>query len=122
MFDHGIDSLSLGVVSIFYLRVMQTGYNFVSTAFIIAEFANFYLATLSEYYTGRLILPHFNGVSDGSLAILALSFIVGIVGNNFFTQSLIDLSLLNWTGITDLTVGQLLTMVLTVYNCLHASY
>lgn len=122
MFDHGIDCLSLGILSLFYLRVMQTGYNFVSTAFIVAEFANFYLATLSEYYTGRLILPYFNGVSDGSLAIVSLSFIVGIVGNDFFTQSIVDLSILNWTGITDLTMGQLLTMILTVYNCVHALF
>lgn len=122
MFNHVVGCLTLGIVSLFFLRVMQTGYNFVSTAFIVSQYINFYLATLSNYYTGQLVLPHLNGASDGSLAIVSISFILGIVGNNFLTEKLIDLTFLNWSGVDELTIGQLVTVLLTLYNSIFAAF
>jgi len=48
--------------------------------------ASFHFCTLEEYYTGGLFLGPLNGVTDGSVAIIILFFIMGFTGNGFWTE------------------------------------
>jgi len=53
-------------------------------------FQAFHFATLNEYYTGSLILPPLNGVSDGSIVLIFCCIFTGIVGNNFWVIPIFD--------------------------------
>jgi hypothetical protein len=89
------------------MRIMQVGDNFIAKIMMICIYSAFHFVTLEEYYSGYLYLPIFNGVSDGSIAIVALSFATGFVGNNIWATPLYDGTWLNIDGVTVLTLGQL---------------
>ena len=89
------------------MRIMQVGDNFIAKIMMIGIYSAFHFVTLEEYYSGYLYLPIFNGVSDGSIAIVALSFATGFVGNNIWATPLVDGTWLNIDGVTVLTLGQL---------------
>jgi hypothetical protein len=71
----------------------------------IAIFAAFHFTTLEEYYSGHLYLPPLNGVSDGSIFLIGLSFYTGYYGNNMWATPIYDGTWLNIAGVTYLTVG-----------------
>ena len=69
IFDHGCDAINSGVGA---LNLMMTlGINpdeTVSVLVVLATpFVPFFVATWEEYYVGQLILPSFNGPSEGVL-------------------------------------------------------
>lgn len=41
----------------------------------------FYFVTLEQHYVGEMNLPEINGVDEGSLVIVFVCFISGIIGN-----------------------------------------
>ena len=63
------------------LRVFQCGNNFISYLMVVMAMASFHFATLEEYYVGTLKLPPCNAVSDGSIMLILMYIITGILGN-----------------------------------------
>ena len=87
------------------LRVFQCGNNFISYLMVVMAMASFHFATLEEYYVGTLKLPPCNAVSDGSIMLILMYIITGILGNQIWVKPICDGSWLNIEGITDLTLG-----------------
>lgn len=79
---------------------------------VIMAMGAFHFTTLEEYYVGTLKLPVCNAVSDGSLLIILMYLITGILGNNFWTFHVCDGSWMNIEGIDDLTLGQLFIAIM----------
>ena len=48
--------------------------------FFVSILTCFHFATLNEYYVGTLVLPMFNGITDGSVIIYIVMVITGILG------------------------------------------
>ena len=49
---------------------------------------NFHFTTLEEYYIGTLKLPVGNAVSDGSVLVVLLFLVSGIIGNEVWAKQL----------------------------------
>ena len=62
----------------------QVGNNLFAVLLCGLGCSNFHFSTLEEYYTGGLYLGPFNGVTDGSVALITLYIAMGIIGNNNF--------------------------------------
>ena len=72
------------------------------------------MGILEEHYLGHLHLPAGNFVSDGYL-IFAIAFIItGITGTDIYLNTFGDISWLGIDGVTQLTVGWLLTFLMTL--------
>lgn len=80
LFDHGCDCFAAGTQPIIYMKVLQIGNNFISVILFVSTYSSFHFATLNEYYVGTLYLPIFNGVSDGSIAMIIGLTITGFLG------------------------------------------
>jgi hypothetical protein len=90
---------------------------------LMGVYSAFYYATLQEWYVGSLDLPPCNGVSDGSFIIMSGYILSGIFGAQFYAVPLFDASWLGWTGVTDITIGQLsMTMVATINLIMAAQF
>ena len=87
------------------LRIFQCGNNFISYLMVVMAMASFHFGTLEEYYVGTLKLPPCNAVSDGSVLLILMYIITGILGNQIWVLPICDGSWLNIEGITDLTLG-----------------
>jgi len=98
------------------MRLLQTGDNIVAVVMFIGIYTAFHFSTLEEYYVGTLYLPIFNGVSDGSFAIIAGGFITGILGNSVWTTPIFDVSWLQIRGIEIMTIGQLFALIIGFSN------
>lgn len=98
------------------MKILQIGDNFIAQAFITSLYSVFYFGTLSQYYTGSLDLAVFNGVSDGSVGIVAVTLITGILGQSFWTIGLFDASFLSINGVIYLTAGQLAALIVVIWN------
>lgn len=77
------------------LRTLQCGNNFLAYATVVMAMAAFHFTTLEEYYVGTLKLPVCNAVSDGSLPIIALYIVTGILGNGIWVTGICDGTWLN---------------------------
>lgn len=67
---------------------------------------SFHFCTLEEYYIGGLFLGPFNGVTDGSAAVIAIFLATGIAGNGFWAnQTSLPL-------VGTLTISQVIVMAL----------
>jgi len=118
IFDHGCDAFSTGLQALTALRTMQCGNNFLAYAMVVQGLGAFHFTTLEEYYVGTLKLPVCNAVSDGSLLIIAMYIVTGVMGNGIWVLTVCDGTWLNIDGITDLTLGQLVIAVM----CLMSSF
>lgn len=63
---------------------MQIDDNYTAITMIITTCSCFYFTMLEEYYSGSMVLPVGNGVTDGSLPIFIEFFVMGCVGNDFW--------------------------------------
>ena len=95
---------------------MQVGNNFLSFLVVIMAMAAFHFTTLEEYYVGTLKLPICNAVSDGSLVIILMYLVTGILGNTFWTIQVCDGTWMDIEGITELTLGQIFVAVMCVMS------
>ena len=116
IFDHGCDAFSTGLQALLALRTLQVGNNFLSYATVVMAMAAFHFTTLEEYYVGTLCLPVCNAVSDGSLLIILLFLVTGFTGNWIWTVHVVDGTWLNIEGIEELTLGQVVVIVMSVMS------
>ena len=84
LFDHGCDAINAGVVSVSVACMFGTGWTIQMFLCQFVGFVPFYIQTWEEFYIGSMILPTFNGPSDGLFTLTCLSFLSGIVGSQFW--------------------------------------
>ena len=118
IFDHGCDAFSTGFQALIALRTLQCGNNFLSYCMLIMAMAAFHFTTLEEYYVGTLKLPVCNAVSDGSLPIIVMYLVTGILGNDIWVVGICDGTWMNIEGIEELTLGQILIAVMCFMSLL----
>jgi len=98
---------------------LQIGDNFISYWLLVSCLATFHFTNLEEYYIGTMILPVFNGVSDGSVVIICFTVLTGFIGgNNFWATPLYDGSWLQISGITMMTYGQVFGFITAITHTL----
>lgn len=89
----------------------------------VCIYSAFYFVTLEEYYSGFMYFPPFNGISDGSVGIIALSFYTWHKGgSNFWATPCVDGRWLNFEGVEVLTMGQVLALFIAGSCFLYAHY
>ena len=116
IFDHGCDAFSCGFQALIALRTMQCGNNFLAYMMVVLSMAAFHFATLEEYYVGTLKLPVCNAVSDGSLLLIIMYLVTGVLGNEIWVIAVCDGTWMNIEGITDLTLGQIMISALCLMS------
>jgi len=89
LFDHGFDALSMGLLTMVYLKCAQTGDNELTVLTSMVCGFMFHMATLEEYYIGELTIGPGNAVTDASLPYIILCFYMAACGNDFWTDSII---------------------------------
>lgn len=88
LFDHGCDAFTCGLQCLMYAKCAMVGEGPIVLVAVLLAQLPFYFATLEEFYTGALYLPIGNGITDGSLFLIALSFLIGALGSQPFTTQL----------------------------------
>ena len=87
----------------------------MSYILIVGVYSCFHFTTLEEYYLGTLILPIFNGVSDGAALILFFCISTLILGSNTWATPFIDGTWLS-PSLPMLTYGQVLALAIGFAN------
>jgi ethanolaminephosphotransferase len=80
LFDHGCDAFIVGFFLIIVAKILQINNPILNYLFVTNGAVQFYFATLEEYYIGGLHLPMFNGISDGSLIVFIVFFVLFLFG------------------------------------------
>jgi len=88
----------------------------------MSVYSSFYWVTIEHYYTGTLIMPPLNGVSDGSIPIVLLSIYTAYTGNNWWATPVYDGAWLNFSGVDVLTVGQAIALMISVACLILTTY
>jgi ethanolaminephosphotransferase len=88
MFDHGCDSFTAALICLMMSKMMQLGNGPVIMLILLAITQSFHFSTLEEYYIGGLYLGPLNGVTDGSVLIMAVFLVSGIFGTSFWASPL----------------------------------
>eukprot|EP01033_Poteriospumella_lacustris_P014040 gene14040-10032_t len=89
-FDHACDSINAGVTIIAMGSVLGTGWTPLLFITYLASFIPFYLQTWEEYYSRTMILPPFNGPSEGLLMSMGLCFASALYGSELFHEAVMD--------------------------------
>lgn len=89
-FDHACDSINAGVTIIAMGSVMGTGWTPLLFITYLAAFIPFYLQTWEEYYSHQMVLPPFNGPTEGLLMSIGLCFLSATFGSEFFHKPLLE--------------------------------
>jgi len=87
LFDHGCDAMNSIFGSANWIIAMGLTMQedlFAATVIIMVPFVLFYVATWEEYHVGELVLPIFNGPSEGLLMGAALHLTTFFKGTGFW--------------------------------------
>lgn len=90
LFDHGCDAINLIFGSanwIAYMGLNPTQHLPQIWVLVFIPMILFYIATWEEYYTGKLVLPYFNGPSEGLIIGASLSILTSVVGRHFWHET-----------------------------------
>jgi ethanolaminephosphotransferase len=85
-FDHGCDCINAGVSVIAVGAVLGTGWSGKLFITYLSSWIPFYFQTWEEYYTGSMLLPPFNGPTEGLLMAISVCFIAAAIGTEAFHQ------------------------------------
>jgi hypothetical protein len=64
----------------------MVGDNFIPMLGVITACMPFHFATLEEYYVGGLWLPVLNGVTDGSVVLIGVNIMIGVMGSQWWAD------------------------------------
>lgn len=70
-----------------YLSELLGGDAMIATVIILSPMFAFYISTWEQYFTGKLVLPPFNGPNEGLVIGASLSFISFFYGPMFWQQT-----------------------------------
>ena len=124
LFDHGVDSIVIGISTLIMAKCIDTGDNLWGLLPCVAVMSCFFFAMLEEYHKGIMHLPIGNGISDGSAVVIIGYFIVGITGTEWVNQPItqvmgIELNISKLISI-NLVLFQILTIKRNISNVLEA--
>ena len=123
LFDHGCDSIAVGVQGTITAKLLGCGDNWVGFLPIVACNSTFFFAMVEEYYKGILVLPLGNGISDGSIVQFWFFISLGIWGNKWATVPILNLTgtplAFNDMCAIGLIAGQLFTISNYIMNVLR---
>lgn len=80
LFDHTCDALNAGLMSIAIASTIATGWTTRIYFCLLSGFFPFYFQAWEEFYIGTMVLPPFNGPSEGLLIAAAMSLISSFKG------------------------------------------
>jgi ethanolaminephosphotransferase len=86
LFDHGCDAINAGLMCIPMGAVAATGWSTKLFLCICSGFVPFYFQTWEEYYTGTMVLPSFNGPTEGLLMAVGMCVISYFKGPEWWQQ------------------------------------
>mmetsp|Transcript_18530 Transcript_18530/g.28459 ORF Transcript_18530/g.28459 Transcript_18530/m.28459 type:complete len:175 (+) Transcript_18530:294-818(+) len=89
LFDHGCDSLTVGIQGLLMIRCLLISDNVFIYLCMCIICLTFHGYTLEEYWVGWLKLGRFNAVSDGSVLVIGHYLILAYFGNTFWADILI---------------------------------
>jgi len=92
LFDHGCDALNAGIICIPMASVAATGWTTKFYMCLWSGFLPFYFQAWEEYYTGSMVLPPFNGPTEGLLIAIGMCCLSYIFGAHYWHQSVFQLS------------------------------
>lgn len=85
-FDHGCDAVNSGVTIIAMASVMGTGWSGKFFITYVSASIPFFFQTWEEYYSGSMILPAFNGPTEGLLMSMGVGIIAYFTGSEPYHQ------------------------------------
>lgn len=95
MFDHGCDMINTFFATSTILRFFVIGNNWYPVLTLFAAMAQFYYATLEEYFLDGLFLPIINGANEIVFAAIGLCIFTFFKGYSFWQQKTIIPGLTN---------------------------
>lgn len=120
LFDHGCDALNVSVGTMTMVSILQMGATWKTLGFVLSGHFAFVFATWEEYYSGSLVLPVFNGPTEGILIGIALKLFTAVVGVDFWKQELIEGVQNNSLFVIITMIGSFCTLTVNVRNALYA--
>ncbi|KAL3799807.1 hypothetical protein HJC23_010457 [Cyclotella cryptica] len=87
---------------------------------ILCPMIAFYVSTWEQYYTGKLVLPPFNGPSEGLLLGASLSFLSWYKGVMFWHETGLADGLFAWCGMGEMLTGRIRNLDLIVLSSVLA--
>lgn len=86
VFDHACDALNAVVTAIAMSSAMGLGWNNRMFFFFLVGFVPFYFQTWEEYYVGAMVLPIFNGPSEGLMIVVSICVCAYLFGAAWYQQ------------------------------------
>jgi ethanolaminephosphotransferase len=87
LFDHGCDAINMvfGAANwMVFMGLDPRKDSLMCWAILVLNYNLFYCGTWEEYYTGSLIMPIFNGPSEGVFGGAVMSIVTGLLGVKFW--------------------------------------
>lgn len=88
--DHGCDAINAGLSNIAMASVLGLGWTPRLLFTYTSSFLAFYFQTWEEHFSGAMILPAWNGPSDGLVTCVLACFYAGYAGSRTFHEPLFN--------------------------------
>jgi len=92
LFDHTCDTINAGLMSIAIASCIATGWTVRIYFCLLSGYFPFYFQAWEEYYTGTLVLPPFNGPTEGLLIAAAMCIISSYKGAYWCHQVVFEIT------------------------------
>ena len=86
LIDHGTDACTTFFIVLGFGSIISINHILFYGMLYLMTTSAFYLSTWEEYVTGEMILPIFNGVSDGMVILVFIEIFTGIKGGKFWIR------------------------------------
>jgi len=87
LFDHSCDVINTVVIGYLMASAIGTGWTLYSFLGHVAGYIPFFFQTWEEFHLGSLVLPVFNGPSEGLLMSVAVCLVSAILGPSWWHES-----------------------------------
>ncbi|XP_050375769.1 choline/ethanolaminephosphotransferase 1-like isoform X2 [Argentina anserina] len=118
LFDHGCDALACALEALAFGSTAMCGTN--TFWFWVISAVPFYFATWEHYFTNTLILPVFNGPTEGLLLIYLTHCFTALVGSEWWAQPFgKSLPLLSWIPfLSEITMSNAVLLLMIAFAVL----
>jgi ethanolaminephosphotransferase len=86
LFDHSCDVLNTVIIGLIMASVVATGWTMKIFLGFICGYVPFYFQTWEEYHLGTMVLPIFNGPSEGLLMAISICLISYFMGCEWWNR------------------------------------
>lgn len=116
LFDHTCDVINTCVIGIIMSSALNTGWSTKMFIGIVSGYIPFYFQTWEEYHLGYMILPVFNGPSEGLLIAVVICLVSALEGPQFWDTYLVSIHTIY--NVMDILANNHVIM----YHCSFNSY